>query len=420
MANFPPDDLIHRLDTRLPPQARDALRACIRIASGHDAPLYLVGGAVRDLLLERDNLDLDLAVEAEVAPIAEALAAATGGRTVLHARFGTATVSGPGFQLDLARTRRETYAHPGALPAVEPASLTEDLARRDFSINAIALRLTEPAGELIDPHGGLDDLRSRRVRVLHDRSFQDDATRMLRAVRYASRLAFVIDPATEGLLRRDLPYLDTISGPRLRRELTLLFAEPAAPDAARIAQSLGILAATHPQLHLDPGGATRWRLALDARHHAPLDELGFCILADPRSDAEVASLSTRLHLAGRYERALSDLVRLHADAQDLAAARDNPSRAVELLDHLAPAAVWALSVLDTGPVADVCRLYLDHWRRVRPHLTGDDLLALGVPPGTPVGEMLRLLRRARLEANAATRDDEVALVQRELARQRGT
>jgi tRNA nucleotidyltransferase (CCA-adding enzyme) len=125
-------------------------------------------------------------------------------------------------------------------------------------------------------------------------------------------------------------------------------------------------------------------------------------------------------LGGRFEHALDDLVLLRAQQDELAAAPDNPMRAVDLLEHHAPAAIWALSVLETGAIAEVCRAYLEEWRRVRPRLNGNDLLALGVPAGTRVGEVMRLLRRARLEGKAPTREDEVALVRDELARERGS
>jgi tRNA nucleotidyltransferase (CCA-adding enzyme) len=221
------------------------------------------------------------------------------------------------------------------------------------------------------------------------------------------------------LIRRDLAYIDTISGSRLRRELAMLFMEPSAPDGSLLAHGLGILAAIHPQLRLTPDVAWRWREALDGRGRAPVDELGFCVLADPRSGDEVASLSARLHLAGRLETALQDLVRLRAAAGELAAAGDDPMRVVDLLEHRSPAAVWALSVLEAGAVADVVRRYLEEWRRVRPHLRGDDLISLGVSQGVLVGELLRLLRWARLEGKAQTREDEVAIVREELARRRG-
>ena len=405
-------NLMERLRGHLTPAAAAALAVCERICRERDVSLFLVGGAVRDLLLERPTVDLDLAVEAEAAPIARALAAATSGRAVLHARFGTASVSGAGFRLDLAQTRRETYAHPGALPSVEPATIAEDLARRDFTVNAMALRLAPVAGELVDPYRGLADLRGRRMRVLHERSFQDDATRMLRALRYAARLGFKVSRGTEALIRRDLRYLDTISGARLRRELALLFEEKGAVAGTRQAARLGVLAAVHPALRLGSATAERWTAALTRHHFAPLDELGFCVVADPQDEATVASLSARLHLTGRREAALFELVRLRGLSAKLAAARQSPAAAADLLDGKTPAAVWALATLAGGAAGETCLAYLQGWRHVRPHLSGHDLLALDVPPGAAVGEMLRRLRRARLEGGTRTRADEVEFVRR--------
>jgi tRNA nucleotidyltransferase (CCA-adding enzyme) len=411
-----PDALLQRLDARLSPADRDALDICVRLCEERGVSLFLVGGAVRDLLLQRDNLDLDLAVEAEVAPIAMALAEATGGRAVLHDRFGTATVRGPGFHLDLARTRRETYDHPGALPIVEPATLAEDLARRDFTINAIAVRLTSPAGELVDPQGGLADLKGALIRVLHERSFQDDATRMLRAVRYAARLGFKIQPGTEALIRRDLDYLDTISGPRLRRELTLIFEDHSAADAAALAHRLGVLESCRSLLIYHEWTAARWREAIAGPdHYGRLDQLGFCVLIDPYDDVVVQAADERLRFTAPILRALRDRVRLHLDSDKLASA--SPADAVEILDGRASVAVWTTGLIETDEQArDACMAYLERWRHVRPRLNGDDLLALGVPPGVKIGETLRMLRRAVIEGRAPTRDDEVELVKSEIGR----
>jgi tRNA nucleotidyltransferase (CCA-adding enzyme) len=408
---------LQRLHARLSLAARDALELCIRLCEERGTSLYLVGGAVRDLLLERDNLDLDLSVEAEVAPIARALAETTNGRAVLHDRFGTATVRGRGFHLDLARTRRETYAHPGALPAVEPATFAEDLARRDFTINAIALRLTTPAGELVDPHRGLADLKSAMIRVLHERSFQDDATRMLRAVRYATRLGFKVQRSTEALIRRDLAYLDAVSGPRLRRELTLIFEDPTAAEAAALAHRLGVLDAISSLLIYNEWSAARWREAIEgADRYGPLDQLGFCVLVDPYDDVVVQAVDERLRFTAPVLRALRDRVRLHLDSDKLASA--SPADAVEILDGRAAVAVWTTGLIETDERArDACMAYLKRWRQVRPQLNGDDLLALGVPPGVKVGETLRMLRRAVIEGRAPTREDEVELARAGLGRE---
>lgn len=409
-----PSGLIDRLKSHVSDRELDALEACAQLCTARKLSLFLVGGAVRDLLLDRETIDLDLAIEGEVEPVAQPLAESLDGRLVFHPRFGTAKVSAPALHVDLARTRRETYARPGALPAVEPASLADDLARRDFTINALALRLTQPAGELVDPFGGVADVERGLVRVLHERSFQDDATRMLRAARYAGRLGFQIEAQTESWLRRDLAFLDTISGPRLRRELTSMFSEDRAVDEALRAGSVGVLGAVHPALGLDEKVAARWRAALAGTHYGPLDELGFCVLAGVRDESSVQSLSRRLHLAGRLEDALLDIVRLQGLSAKLAASFDAPGAVVEILDGRAPAAVWALAVREAGGGARVCYAYLRDWRRIRPHLRGDGLLALGVPPGKAVGEMLRKLRRARIEGLTKTRADEIELVRAEL------
>jgi len=401
------EDLIDHLQGRLSPAAARALALCEQLCREGGFALFLVGGALRDLLQGRDHVDLDLALEGEAAPIATTLAAALNGRAVLHRRFGTAAVSGSGFHLDLAATRREHYALPGALPTVERADLRQDLARRDFSLNALALRLTDPAGELVDLFGGRADLEAGLVRVLHAASFQDDATRTLRAVRYAARLGFRLEETTETWLRRDLSFLDAISGPRLRRELSFLLEEESAVTGAALAAYLGILQAIHPRLRFHAASADAWRAALAGPAPAPRDELGFCLLSDARDAADVASLVERLHLRGRIERALSDLVRLHGLSAKLARPAA-PSAAVELLDGKAAAAVWALAVLDQNGPGETCRMYLETWRRIHPSLTGADLLALGYAPGAPLGEALRALRRARLDGEASTRAEEVA------------
>ncbi len=399
-----------RLENALAPEALAALNTCIELATARRLSLYLVGGAVRDLALARNHIDLDIAIEGEPAGLANELALCVGGKAVLHPRFGTATVSSPGFQVDLAQTRRETYVRPGALPQVEPAALLEDLGRRDFSINAVALRLTEPKGEIIDPFSGLDDLSGGILRALHQNSFKDDATRVLRGVRYASRLQFRFEEYTEEWLMRDTAYLEKISGPRLRRELAFIFEETEAPAAALKAQQYGALGAISPELGTNEDIGRRWRSALGGSRHALLDELGFCLLAAPSTAGESEAVSRRLHLTGRVDRVLTEFVRLRDLSAKLAEARADPAAVVDLLDRFPAAAIWALSVIEGGATGEACDSYLGSWRHVRPRLRGNDLLALGVEPGVAIGEALSLLRRARLEGRVETRDDEIELI----------
>ena len=246
-------------------------------------PVYLVGGAVRDLLLGGRPLDLDLVVEGDPAPVVAAL----GGDVRTHDRFGTSTVSLDGFAYDLARSRRETYAHPGALPDVSPAPLSEDLLRRDFTVNALAIALVgDLAGTLEAAPRGLEDLKRRSLRVLHDASFIDDPTRALRLARYASRLEFEIEPHTRALLESalDAGAISTVSGSRIGAELRLLAREPDPVSALRCVGELGIAHAIHPALGLDDEPLARRALALAARRRPPRPA-GACACGPARAAA---------------------------------------------------------------------------------------------------------------------------------------
>src|SRR5437588_3521245 len=218
-------------------------------AVGDEDGVYLVGGAVRDLLLGGRPVDLDLVVEGD----APAVAARIGERPVVHDRFGTSTVTANGFTYDVARARREVYPHPGALPEVYPAAIGDDLLRRDFTVNAIAIELGGVrAGSVRAAPGALEDLEHRSLRVLHDRSFIDDPTRLLRLARYASRLRFGIEPRTGALaadaVRSDA--LGTVSGPRIGTELRLLAREPDPIAALAALRPLGVDSAIHPRFGL--------------------------------------------------------------------------------------------------------------------------------------------------------------------------
>ena len=212
-------------------------------------------------------------------------------------------------------------------------------------------------------------------------------------------------------MRRDASYFGTLSGPRLRHEFELLFHEPTAPEAASRAEHLGLLQAIHPALHLSDELATRWHGALQEAPLGPLDELGFCLICDPRDEGTVASVSRWLHLEGRVQTTLGDLVRLRSQSPKLASMHGRPSEITELLDGFAPSAVWARAVLDgNGAGADYVE-YLRSWRHIRPALSGDDLIALGATAGPALGATLRSLRAARLDGQVTTREAELRMVQ---------
>jgi tRNA nucleotidyltransferase (CCA-adding enzyme) len=373
---------------------------------------------VRDLLLERSHLDVDLAVEGDAVSLAEELAAAVRARLAVHRRFGTASLrlpagqaGGPDVGLDLAQTRGEHYDRPGALPSVRPAAIAQDLARRDFTVNALALGLAGgQAGLLLDPYDGQRDLAARRLRVLHERSFQDDATRILRGLRYEGRLGFRFEATTQRLLCRDLSYLETISGPRLRRELLAILAEDCAQRVLARAQALGVLPALHPALSFDRRRAAAFAAAR-RRPLAPLPEVYLCLLVAGAAPHQVEGALLRLALHGAWERAPRDALRLRQEALRLAAPGLRPSQVVAILEPLNAAAIAAHALLEPpGIVRRRLRQYLEHWRYRRPALRGQDLQDLGVAPGPVMGQMLARLRAARLDGEARGREDEVMLI----------
>ena len=341
----------------------DAVRAVAR------QPVYLVGGAVRDLLLGQPRADLDLAVEGEVGALADRL----GAITAEHERFGTVKADVEGHEIDLVTLRTETYPQPGALPIVSRAqSVEEDLARRDFTINAMAIPLQgEP--RLIDPHGGEKDLAAGLLRVLHDRSFVDDPTRAIRAARYASRFGFALEPRTEELVRRT--DLSTVSADRRRAELERLAAEEGAYQGFQLLAEWGVI-------DLRTGGLRLMETVgelLEQPHWA--EEV-------PRERALVAAA---LGPPGAEEVLASMWVPKPGEGIELAERRDP----VELILARAMGADW----LDA---------YLNAWRKIELEIDGDDLIAAGVEQGPAIGRGLRAARNKKLEGEIHGRDEELA------------
>ena len=366
-------------------------------------PMYLVGGAVRDLLLGGAPLDLDLAVEGDAA----ALAASVGGEVRAYDRFGTSTVMLDGYTYDIARTRRETYAHPGALPDVAPAPIAEDLLRRDFTVNAIALALAgDTAGELTAAPEALEDLDARRLRVLHDRSFVDDPTRLLRLVRYATRLRFEIEPRTRALADDSISdgALGTVSGPRIGAELRLLAREPDPVRALGGLRELGLDAGIHPGFGVDDEPLARHALALlpdDGRR----DRLVLAAAARGVPAAELPALLDSL----AFEAEDRDVIVLAAtragEVTRTLAAASAPSEIAAAVGG-APAELVALAgALGAEPQA---REWLDRLRHVRLEIDGRDLLAAGVPEGPAIGRGLRAALDAKLDGRASGREQQLA------------
>ena len=408
------------IESRLPPAWVDVLRSAGRLAMDKGQALYLVGGVVRDLLLGRPVVDLDLVVEGDAVALARQLAQQSGGRARTHPRFGTAKVELADWSADLATARSETYAYPGALPEVAPGTMAQDLGRRDFTINALAFHLAPSRfGELLDPHGGLADLKAGLVRVLHAKSFVDDATRILRALRYEQRLGFRLEPATEALVRRHARMLDTISGDRVRHEFELIFQEGGPEAVLACAEELQVLAIVSPGMRAGHLGPALGR-ARDALGPAGLTSgLCFLFLAYPLSEAQMETFVRRLRFPAKLARSLRELPRLKVLLSVLEAPDVSAGALYHSLQPFSAQALLALSlVLEPGLAQERVRLYLERLCYVKTELDGDALMQMGVRPGPGLGKLLRALLDARLEGTVASRQQEEQFVRRWMAQRR--
>ncbi len=390
-----PEELVGRL--RRLPAGRVLLERLER-----DAPVYLVGGAVRDLLLEVTPPDLDLVIEGDALAFAKRLD--PGARA--HDRFGTATFAVDGFTFDIARARRERYPAPGALPEVEPAGLTDDLLRRDFTVNAIAMALAAPEpGALKAAPGAYDDLSAGRLRVLHDASFIDDPTRLLRLARYVGRLGFKVEERTAALAAQAVAggALSLVSGARIGAELRLLSREDDPVAACCALGHFVVAAAIHPRLGL--ADRERAHTALDILDgHGRHDLLVLALLADRVASDELPGLLDQLAFeAGERRVIVAAATQARALADQLAAAA-RPSEVAEAIGDAPAELVAAAGAL--GP-REPAERWLTELQHVRLEIDGSDLRAAGIPEGPAIGRGLRAALKAKLDGRVDGREAEL-------------
>lgn len=369
------------------------------------AGVHLVGGAVRDLLIGGDPPDLDLVVERD----AIAAAAELGERIRAHPRFGTASFALGGFSYDIATSRRERYPRPGALPLIEPAGIEEDLGRRDFTVNAVALALGEAErGTLRYVPNALEDLAARALRVLHPRSFLEDPTRLLRLARYGARLGMAPEPGTQALATAAISAgaLDTVSGERIGVELRLLAAE-ADPVAGLLElRGLGVDEAIAHRFGLENAGVARRALALMAEGGGGRGDLVALASATAQMSAgELVRLLERLGFErGERELVLSAATSADAVGRALQAAQRPSQIAAAARTH--PPEVVSLAGARAGH--DQARRWLTKLRHVGLDIGGEDLLAAGVREGPAVGRALQAALDARLDGQAPDREAQLA------------
>jgi tRNA nucleotidyltransferase (CCA-adding enzyme) len=420
----------------LPVRQRHLLKQICRLADKRDLSVYLVGGVVRDLLLKRGNGDLDLTVEGDGIAFARLMADRYGAGLAVFERFATAQLTFPnGLKMDIATTRRESYAQPALLPTVQHASIEEDLSRRDFTINAIAVQLNQRQfGRVLDPYEGQRDLRARTIRVLHAGSFLDDPTRIFRAIRFEQRFGFRLERTTLHLLAQaaSINLIQRLSGPRLRNEILLLFAErDPVRTIARLAQ-LKLLRFLHRRLcyvknvkqvvSAVPEALAWWtRRFPDSVIDRPI--LYLMALASESSPLVVATMIRRLALS----REQAKNVRVGGRRIDRARKRLTDTRAIrpsQVYRLLAGFSDEALVLLLAREVAIRHKVLLSRLKRylvsyvksrtIKTSLTGRDLQAMGLKPGSQYKTILGNLLGARIDGVITTEAEERAFVQKRL------
>jgi tRNA nucleotidyltransferase (CCA-adding enzyme) len=375
--------------------------------------VYLVGGTVRDILLGERSFDVDIAVEGDAIALAQALADALGGRVRAHEKFGTAVVVyGDGDRVDVVTARTEFYDAPAALPSVEHASIREDLFRRDFTINAMAVSLKgDDYGRLVDPFGGRVDLEEKRIRVLHNLSFIDDPTRIFRAIRYENRYGFRMDEHTLGLARGciEMGLVGDLSSARLRDELVALLEEGEVEHSILRLAELGADRAIHPHLAADEEAVTllaRLRaLAQQYEVEVPAWRLGLIALARKLPPDEVYGWLQRLKMRRRDTEQIAAAVTVGPRIVERLRDQDvEPAEIAALADRYAPdAPLFALALADLDPL----HAYFRGLRDVRLEVSGTDLADLGLAESPRVGEILAELRRRKLNGELDGRESEL-------------
>lgn len=380
-------------------------------AEALNMPCYVVGGFVRDLLLRKPVNDLDIVVEGDAIQVGRKLVKTYGGRLTPHFKFHTVIWYLPHSTefVDLITARKETYEKPGILPMVTPSTIEDDLSRRDFTINAMAIRLDgEGFGEILDPLNGQADLERGLIRVLHPRSFLDDPTRIFRAVRYEVRYSFIMDSATQGLIDSEaMKVLASLSGERLRHELDLIFDEDGAVRILLRIASLGLVTSIHPWLP-DFNQDYADFLDMDIRLDVPADRrtMGYILWFMDLSEDEVFSIAKRLDFTNELALSVWAAAQLRRSLITLFDSKPSVwTYAIEKLPLLSIYAVYLVTRVQA--LLD----YISLWRHTRPHTTGDVLKERGLPPGPRYGEILTQLRSAWLDGVIDSTESEKKLLE---------
>ncbi|MBT3239853.1 MAG: CBS domain-containing protein [Chloroflexi bacterium] len=435
-----------RLEARLSPSRLAILKATAEIAQKHHQAVYIVGGFVRDLILDRPSQDYDLVIEGDAIALGDALVKEFGGRVISHKRFGTAKwqiakiadelakvledkngqmINASDFPefLDLVSARREFYSAPTVLPTVERGSIKLDLHRRDFTINTLALRLDgNHYGELHDYWGGMDDLNQGLLRVLHSLSFVDDPTRILRAVRFEKRFDYEIEPRTLELLENALQLLDKVSGDRIRHELSRILQEGNSMPTLHRLESLGVLSAIHPDLIFnsdiekrivlkDNTPSDKWEFEPVSEQFPVQLAIAYSLWLHSLPKNSIASIAKRLKLPAALTKIILGVGSLTKNRDEILG--NSPGKQTMTFEEVNPLALYGFYlVVGDKKIRKAIDQYMSEWRSIKPSTSGHDLRLKNIPPGPKYHEVLTALRIARINGDVTSDNEEKKLLEK--------
>jgi len=428
------------MEERLPSKVQDILREFGRVGEDLSCPVYAVGGFVRDLLLRDHNLDVDIVVEGDGIRFAEYFAERHPCKIRINRRFGTAALRfSNNLKVDIATARLEYYDSPAALPTVELSSIKKDLYRRDFTINTLAIKLNgEEFGELVDFFGAQRDIKDKVIRVLHNLSFVEDPTRVLRAIRFEQRFGFQLDKQTQNLIKNavKMGFLDRLSGRRIFTELVLIFNEEDPIPILRRMRELDLLKSIHTKIPWEKESESlleaiknviSWYDLLFLEGECEKWQVYFYGLMDSLAEEEALDVCQRLSFSEKNkEKIRNGRTEAEKTLREIARRLDSRRRIrrsemYELLEPLSTEAkLFMMAKTTKKETKQWISLFFTTLQGLKPLLKGRDLIRLGVRPGPIMKEILANLLRARLDRRIRTRDDEVDYVKRTYINQRGT
>lgn len=382
--------------------------------------VYVVGGVVRDLILDCEPGDIDLSVVGDAKVFAETLANRMGASNLVESQFLTYKIVIKNLdglsEIDVVNARSETYAGPAALPDITPGSIDDDLKRRDFTINSMAISLNDSDwGTLFDPTNGFADTMRKRIKVHHDESYVVDPTRIFRTVRYAVRLGYSIDSRTIELISHTLDNIGRLSGARIRHEFELMLTEPNRVDILKKSEDLGLLAAISPSLRV---GAKALQVlesqAEDGSISSEMTDL-LAIATFGLNEDEAKQVVLRFDGPGDWGESILGNAALSKLVAVLDEPNIKPSEVAEILQPIPLASINAyIAAGPPLPRRDRMTDYITRIRFIQPEISGTDLLAEGIPEGPVIGKLMDVVRRAKLDGTVSTKQEELDLAKSRL------